>query len=104
MKYSYLWEFVVEPECVPSFVEAYGPEGPWARLFRRSPAYLGTDLLRDREDPRRYLTIDNWQSKDGYRAFMNDFREDYESLDRSLSGLASEERLVGHFDVWAETL
>jgi len=40
-----------------AFEAAYGPRR-LAKLFRTSPKYLGTDLLRDAYIPGSYLTID----------------------------------------------
>jgi len=33
-------------------------------LFRKSPGFRGTVLLRDPEDPRHFLTIDSWDKLD----------------------------------------
>src|SRR2546422_8528105 len=52
------------------FVRAYGPDGDWAQLFRRSGggAYLDSQLARDIEIARRFVTIDRWASR---AAFTN---------------------------------
>ena len=50
-----VWEFRVQPGQAAGFERAYAPEGDWARLFRRSPAYRGTELLRDRLIARKNL-------------------------------------------------
>jgi hypothetical protein len=41
-----LWEFTIKPEKQQTFLDAYGPEGNWAQLFRRAEGYLGTELLQ----------------------------------------------------------
>ncbi len=43
--YIVVWEFQVKTECEAEFVAAYGPDGEWARLFMRSPEFLGVELL-----------------------------------------------------------
>jgi hypothetical protein len=48
--YVSLWEFRVNSGFVSEFKKAYGPDGDWARLFHRAGGYLGTELLRDRDD------------------------------------------------------
>ncbi len=53
-----VWEFVVKEEARGQFELAYGPGGAWSKLFARYPGFRGTTLLRDTENPRRYLTID----------------------------------------------
>src|SRR3989442_13862477 len=53
------------------FVRAYGPDGDWAQLFRRSGggAYLDSQLARDIEIARRFVTIDRWASRAAVDAF-----------------------------------
>ena len=53
-----LWEFRVEKDRVREFEEQYGANGTSARFFSRGKGYRETILLRDREVPGRYLTID----------------------------------------------
>jgi heme-degrading monooxygenase HmoA len=92
-----VWEFRVQPSQAAGFERAYGPEGDWARLFRRSPAYRGTELLRDPDDPERYLTLDRWENAPDFEAFKAANGEDYQRLDQACEPLSSEERLVGRF-------
>jgi heme-degrading monooxygenase HmoA len=92
-----VWEFRVQPGQAPGFERAYGPEGDWARLFRRSPAYRGTELLRDQQDPERYLTLDRWDGASDFDAFKAGNGEDYRALDKACEPLCSKERLVGRF-------
>jgi heme-degrading monooxygenase HmoA len=80
-----------------AFVAMYGPSGEWAALFRTSPGFLGTDLLRDLEGARRYFTIDRWQSREAYDAFRRDKRAEYDALDRDGASLTDVESLVGDF-------
>jgi hypothetical protein len=56
--YALVWEFRVSGEHDVAFRQAYGPDGEWARLFRRGAGYLGTDLLEGESEggERRYLT------------------------------------------------
>jgi len=50
-----IWEFVVTADAVGQFEQAYGPGGAWVRLFQAHPGFRGTTLLRDNENPRRYV-------------------------------------------------
>jgi heme-degrading monooxygenase HmoA len=59
------------------FEEAYGAEGEWATFFRQGTGYIGTELLRDVEEPGRYLVIDRWESSDAYNAFLLEFQAEY---------------------------
>ena len=93
-----LWEFQVRPESIAEFECAYGPDGLWAELFRRSSAFMGTELLRDKDRAGRYLTIDRWASREALRQFKEQFAEDYAELDRALEKLTEREALVGDFE------
>ncbi len=91
------WEFRVQSSRAAEFERAYGPEGDWARLFGRSPAYRGTELLRDPDDPERYLTLDRWDDVADFDAFKAGHGDDYHALDLACEPLCAEERLVGRF-------
>ena len=92
-----VWQFEIAEEKIAQFEAAYGPEGAWARLFRRSPEYHGTELLRDAYIPGGYLTIDRWSSEDAFRAFRKDHDADYETLDRACDALTLRETRVGAY-------
>jgi heme-degrading monooxygenase HmoA len=96
--YTYLWEFQVDADRAPEFERHYGPDGAWVALFREAPGYVGTTLLRDRRDPRRYLAIDRWRSVEAYRSFRARFADRYEELDRRCEGLAARELPLGEFE------
>jgi heme-degrading monooxygenase HmoA len=69
--------FSYEARDDAEFEQAYGPDGEWAQFFRNGPGYVGTELLRDVENPGRYLVIDRWDSRDAYHAFVEAHREEY---------------------------
>jgi heme-degrading monooxygenase HmoA len=94
-----VWQFEVAEQNVAAFEAAYGADGSWARLFRSSPKYLGTELLRDAYVPGSYLTIDRWASEDDFRAFRKDHDPQYEALDRACDALTSRETRVGAYTV-----
>ena len=94
-----VWQFDIEEEKASAFVDAYGQAGSWALLFRRSPEYLGTELLRDAYVPGRFLTIDRWSSGEAFRAFRAQHDADYELLDRACDALTSTETRIGAFVV-----
>jgi heme-degrading monooxygenase HmoA len=93
--WTYIWEFEVEPRSVPDFEQHYGPNGTWASLFRRSPGYIETLLLRDSRRPLRYLTIDRWRSAEDYEAFRAQFEREYEQLDAQCAALTTAETHLG---------
>jgi heme-degrading monooxygenase HmoA len=94
-----VWQFEVAEEKITAFEAAYGPDGSWAQLFRSSPQYHGTELLRDAYVPGSYLTIDRWANEDAFRAFRKENDSAYEELDRACDALTSRENRVGAYIV-----
>jgi heme-degrading monooxygenase HmoA len=94
-----VWQFEIAEEKVSAFETAYGPEGHWAQLFRNSPEYLGTELLRDAYISGSYLTIDRWASEDAFRSFRKQNDAAYEALDRVCDALTSQETRIGTYTV-----
>jgi heme-degrading monooxygenase HmoA len=92
-----VWQFEIAEEKIAGFEASYGPAGGWAELFRKSPQYLGTELLRDAYIPGAYMTIDRWVSEEDFRAFRREHDSEYESLDRACDALTSRETRVGAF-------
>ena len=92
-----VWQFEIAEERISAFEAAYGPEGNWAHLFRKSPEYLGTDLLRDVYISGTYLTIDRWASEEAYRSFRKENDAAYEALDRQCDALTSRETRIGAY-------
>jgi len=97
--YVLIWSFRPRVGSQRRFEEAYGPGGDWAALFRASPDYLGTELLRDVAGSGRYLTIDRWRTAAAYEEFLAGQRYAYDALDQACEGLTEAEELVGRFDV-----
>ena len=96
--YVYIWEYDVLPGMVDEFVELYGPGGSWAQLFAQAPGYLGTDLVQDREEGARFVTIDRWHSKDAFQCFRRRFGDQFDRLDRVGEELTLEESFLGEFE------
>jgi heme-degrading monooxygenase HmoA len=97
--YCALWEFRVQPGSEAAFESAYGPDGDWARLFRRDSAFVRTELLRDRSRPGRYLTADFWTDAGAFAAFRKTFGAEYDALDRRCEAYTLSERKLGEFEM-----
>ncbi len=94
-----LWEFEVKPGCEERFENAYGPTGDWTKLFRSDTNYRETRLLRDAFRPAIYLTLDFWNSREAYEAFMAANIDTYKMLDAAGEELTSKERRIGWYEV-----
>jgi heme-degrading monooxygenase HmoA len=69
--------FVYDVSQPEQFERVYGPEGEWAQFFRQGQGYVGTELLRDVEQPGRHLVVDRWESRDAYNAFVEQHAGEY---------------------------
>lgn len=98
MTFVAIWEFQVKPDAISAFERIYGPNGDWAQLFHESPDYLGTELLRDLNNPGRYLTLDRWTSREALQSFKRDHHAAYADLDQRCEALTEHEALLGEFD------
>jgi len=99
--YLAIWEFHVKTECASEFERVYGSHGPWAQLFRRSPEYLGTELVRDLSRAGRYLTMDRWTSHEALGHFKRQFAEEYAALDKECERMTQAEAMIGDFELTA---
>jgi 8-oxo-dGTP pyrophosphatase MutT (NUDIX family) len=91
-----VWEFLPAEGREAEFEAAYGPDGDWARFFRRDPAYIRTDVLQGSDG--RYVTLDRWTSRAAFEAFREREREAYAALDRRMEALTRHEAPIGAFD------
>ena len=95
--FVYLWAYRVLPECLDAFQEIYGPEGSWVELFRLAPGYLDTQLLQDRNESDRFITIDRWESEEAFVSFRARFAREFDDLDRTGERLTVGETALGEF-------
>jgi heme-degrading monooxygenase HmoA len=93
-----VWEFDVAASHAAEFEKQYGTGGEWMQLFRRDPAYRGTSLLRDRDQPGRYITIDRWEDLESYEAFRAEYGMEYQEIDKRTAMLTESEKRVGVFE------
>ena len=93
-----LWRFRAPADRVAAFRSAYAADGAWARLFGKAAGFLGTELLRSATDPEIFVTVDRWETRGAWTAFLERHGEAYRALDRELEGLTSEERDLGDFE------
>ncbi len=97
-----VWEFVVKEEARGQFELAYGPGGAWSKLFARYPGFRGTTLLRDTKNPRRYLTIDFWDTLAQREQLLAERKAEYSNLDAAFANWTESRTEMGVFRVLAE--
>jgi len=97
-----VWEFVIKEEARGQFELAYGPGGAWSKLFARCPGFRGTTLLRDTKNPRRYLTIDFWDTEAQREQMLAERKAEYSNLDAAFADWIESRTEVGIFSVRAE--
>jgi heme-degrading monooxygenase HmoA len=95
--------FRYEARDPEAFEQAFGPEGEWAAFFRQGRGYIGTELLRDLEEPERYLVVDRWESADAYNLFLAEHDDEYlRRADESRVHYVQELRFGTFENVWSE--
>jgi heme-degrading monooxygenase HmoA len=93
--------FSYEVADIAEFERVYGPGGEWEQFFRGGRGYVGTELLRDVEQPGRYLVVDRWESRDAYNAFVEANRGEYMRRVDETTFLYLHELRLGTFEgVW----
>jgi heme-degrading monooxygenase HmoA len=92
-----VWEFRIHAAKRRAFERAYGPDGDWATFFRTGKGFLGTELIRDAEDPNRYLTLDFWKSRKHYERFKSQNQEMYQLIDQRCEAFTTKESEIGQF-------
>jgi heme-degrading monooxygenase HmoA len=96
--------FSYEAREPAEFERVYGPEGEWASFFRGARGYVGTELLRDVEQPGRYVVIDRWESEDAYGDFLEAHRDEImRRSDESAFHHLQELRLGTFENVWTSS-
>lgn len=95
--------FVYDVHDTAAFEQAYGAGGDWARFFRQGQGYVGTELLRDLEEPGRFVVVDRWESSEAYNAFAHEHRHEYMRRVDETAYLYEQELRFGTFEnVWSE--
>jgi len=59
--------------------------------------YLGTELMRCEERPEDFITIDRWESREAFVAFMAASADAYHALDGQFADLVLMETRLGAF-------
>jgi heme-degrading monooxygenase HmoA len=95
-------EFVVKEEARGQFELAFGPGGAWSKLCAQAPGFRGTTLLRDTENPRRYLAIDLWDTEDHREQMLAEREAEVASLEAAFGEWTESRAELGTFRVMAE--
>ena len=93
-----VWEYHAKPERVEEFESFYRPDGPWGLLFRESPAFVSTTLMKDLKNPRRFCIADRWTSETVYEEFKRERAATWRELSERGARLYERETEIGRFD------
>ncbi|MDE2480843.1 MAG: antibiotic biosynthesis monooxygenase [bacterium] len=93
-----LYRYRVHPAQARAFEHAYGPDGPWARLYGTHPGFRRTRLFRDKKDTEVYISVDVWDARADWDGFRSANPQAYARLDRELRMLYLEELLLGYYE------
>ncbi|HEX5633385.1 MAG TPA: antibiotic biosynthesis monooxygenase family protein [Gemmatimonadales bacterium] len=92
-----VWEYMVRPDRLEEFESLYRPDGEWVELFKHSPGFLSTTLMRDTRDTLRFVIADRWTSEAAYESFKREFAADYQALSERGERMHRAEHLIGRF-------
>lgn len=93
-----VWEYMARPDRLEEFESLYRPDGPWVELFKKSPGFVSTTLMRDVKNTNRFVIADRWNSEESYEAFKQDFAAEYQTLSERGERTHRAEHLIGRFD------
>ena len=96
--YTIVWAYRVPPGKQDAFEKIYSSNGEWAELFKKVPGYLGTKLIRSDILFENYATIDMWETKEAYEAFLIQSKAEYKKLDEQCQALTEFESYLGSFE------
>jgi hypothetical protein len=93
-----VWEYRVKPERVGEFESFYRSDGPWGELFRGSPAFISTTLMKDLRDAGRFMVADRWTSEILYEEYKREREGAWSDMSERGRRLYERETEVGRFD------
>jgi hypothetical protein len=93
-----VWEYQAKADWIEDFESFYRPDGPWTELFRRSPAFVSTTLMKDVRNGGRYVVADRWTNLESYERFKQDNRDAYERMTERGHRFIEKETEIGRFD------
>jgi heme-degrading monooxygenase HmoA len=93
-----VWEFMVKRDRIEDFEAIYREDGAWTELFRESPGFVSTTLMKDTRDSRRFVVADRWTSEELYEEFKRSHEKQYQALDERCRRLTERETEIGRFD------
>ncbi|HJW96737.1 MAG TPA: antibiotic biosynthesis monooxygenase [archaeon] len=92
-----IWEFHVKEGCERQF-EAMNRRN-WPNFFMSSPHYRSTDIAKNLENSRIYLTVDKWDSREDFEEFKKAHRSEYDTIDSIHKELYESAKHVGWIDL-----
>lgn len=97
-----VWEIVVRDQARGQFELAFGPGGAWSKLFAKSPGFMGTTLMRDLKNSRRYLVVELWNDEAGRDKSITEQQTAYTDLEAVFDEWTESKIELGIFSVRAD--
>lgn len=97
-----VWEFLVKEGAQGQFELLYGPGGAWSKVSSNASGFRGTTLLRDEENPQRYLTIEVWDSTEQHEQMLLENRSKVSELDEAFTEWTISHNKLGTFRTLTE--
>lgn len=81
-----------------AFEHAFGPAGPWAKLFANASGFRRVRLFRNQTDAQSYVQIQVWETKSDWLAFLEQRQNDCARLAKELRLLTLVQQLLGYYE------
>jgi heme-degrading monooxygenase HmoA len=92
--FQVIWELKVKFKERDKFEQFYDAKGDWVRFFRKSPDYLGTDVLESGEGDGIFLVIDEWHSEEAFNEFRNSLKADYDLIEEKAKSVSRSKKRI----------
>ena len=96
--FVYIWEFIIKEDKRKEFLQYYKPGGEWCNLFKKSDSYIKSELLNDKENSRRFISIDYWKSKELFDLYNKKYSKEYDMIDKVCTNFTNSEKFIGYFE------
>ena len=92
--FQVIWELKVKFKEREKFEQFYDAKSDWVKFFKKSPEYLGTDILDSGEGDGIFLIIDEWQSETAFSEYIKTRKADYDLLEEKAKSASRRKKRI----------
>jgi hypothetical protein len=99
MVYIYIWQYDIYPDFRSDFLFSYGPTGERVKFFKKGDGYLKTELLTDKQNKFKFITIDYWINSQQYAEFLKKNELEFTEIDKKCDAFTKSELKIGDYEL-----